>query len=152
MIYKGELPPLRVYAWKVCGKINGLTVAHGYIKLYLKHRVYANIYVPDLADLHAMIYKIKEAAAKLGVAVRLEKIKSLVFDLIKEVYTLLDLVKGLRRTLKWAVKTGEKEDLYAAQMSANTIKSKIEALLSELHSLYQMVGGAEQDAKRPPSP
>jgi len=152
MIYKGELPPLRVYAWKVCGKVNDMTVAHGYIKLYLKHRVYANIYVPDLADLHAMIYKIREAAAKLGVVVKLETIKSIVFNLIKEMYVLLDMSKGIHRTIKRVLREGSINDLHLTLATVSGLRDTINRLLSDMHTLYQIVGGAEQDSRRPPSP
>jgi len=143
MIYKGELPPLRVYAWKVCGKVHDMTVTHGYIKLYLKHRVYANIYVPDLADLHAMIYKISEAAKKLGVAVRLERLKSLVFNLVKEMRVLLENVKSLRRSIKRALKTRSWEELQLAELAALNLKNGIENLLPDLERLYYVVEEAE---------
>jgi len=152
MIYRGELPPLRVYAWKVCGKVNDMTVTHGYIKLYLKHRVYANIYVPDLADLHAMIYKIKEAAAKLGMAVKLEAIKSLVFNLIKEMHSLLNMASGIARNIKRVLREGAINDLNMALAVAYSIRNTVNRLLEDLHALYQMVSGAEQDARHLSSP
>jgi len=151
MIYKGELSALKVYAWKVCGRVNDMTVMHGYIKLYLKHRVYANVYVPDLADLHAMIYKIREAAAKLGVAVKLERIKGLVLNMIKEMYSLEQLAKSIYRAVKRALKERSVDGLHITVAAASTLRDTVNRLLSDLHELYQMVS-AEQDARRPPSP
>ena len=152
MVYKGELPPLRVYAWKVCGKVNDMTVTHGYIKLYLKHRVYANIYVPDLADLHAMIYKIREAAAKLGVAVRLERIKGLALNLIKEMYSIEQLAKGIYRAVKRALRERSVDGLQMTLAAASSLRDTVNRLLSDLHELYQIVSGAELDSRRPSSP
>jgi len=149
MVFKGELPPLRVYAWKVCGKVNDMTVMHGYIKLYLKHRVYANIYVPNLADLHAMIYKISEAARRLGVAVRLAGVKGLVFNLVKELNSALETLKNVYRSIKRAINEGSCEDLHLAIAALANMRDHIaKNLLPDLQRLYHAIEEAESRASR----